>query len=64
MTKLLFTILIFTQYNVHSYMTVNKYDISDCALNLKLVQEIASYKNITKTIMNEVINNGDTFYNE
>ncbi|XP_014364536.2 carboxypeptidase Q [Papilio machaon] len=65
MTTLMFTIFLFTQYyNVYSYMTINKYDLSDCVLNPKLVQEIASYKNITKTIMNEVVNNGDTFYNE
>lgn len=33
---------------------ITRYDDNECDLNNKLVEEIASYKNVTKRIMDEI----------
>ncbi|XP_068627661.1 carboxypeptidase Q-like [Battus philenor] len=67
MTRVQIIFLLFTQYcYINTYVLLNKNDYSECVLDPDLLNEIASYKNVTDTIMSEIINNtwGKTMYDE
>lgn len=59
-------LVIFCSVLVESRVTViNRYDNEECVLDKKLVEEIASYKNVTKRIMKAVTEDlGDKMYEE
>ncbi|CAK1578107.1 unnamed protein product [Parnassius mnemosyne] len=67
MDKVFLIFLIVIQlFCVYSYTTINRYNNRECTLNPGLVEEIASYRNIAKRIMYEILNNtmGESMYNE
>lgn len=51
-------ILVISLCVVHSSVIINRYDDENCNLDVELTNEIASYRNITKLIREEVVNNG------
>nr|XP_021191973.2 carboxypeptidase Q [Helicoverpa armigera] len=50
---------------INTSVVINRFDDDDCELDAKLVEEIASYENVTKHIMEEIRTNfGEVMYNE
>ncbi|XP_026749511.2 carboxypeptidase Q-like [Galleria mellonella] len=54
----LFVITVYSLISTNATYVVNRYDDIECNLKPELIKEIASYKNVTRTIMDEIISNG------
>lgn len=61
--KLFFVFVLLICVPIKSSVTINRFE--ECVLNPKLVEEIASYKNVTQKIMRDIINDyGAEMYTE
>lgn len=59
----LFCIVLIICVPIKSSAIINRFE--ECVLDPKLVQEIATYKNVTQQIMKEIINDyGEDMYTE
>ncbi|XP_059060269.1 carboxypeptidase Q-like [Achroia grisella] len=59
MYLMILTIFVLTIHSLtNAKYIVNRYDDIKCNLDTKLINEIASYKNVTRMIMDEIIANG------
>lgn len=52
------TVFVFLNIKVDSSVVINRYDDDKCVLDKKLVAEIASYKDVTKNIMEDIKRRG------